>query len=543
MCGDEARLYMCGPRCDEHSPAAHRTPTRVPAASEQASDCLFDLTPIPKLAKTRTTRSAKTAPDPDPTGQQTAVIDAFRSGQDLVIEAGAGAGKTSTLRMCANADKRRGAYIVFGRANAAEAKRKFPANVVAKTAHGFAFATLDPERRDRVFRSKGRVRGRQVAEILGINEAVSLANDLPLVTPRQLACLTIDTVRRYTHSADPEIDGHHVPRFRGLDKPSARAALATIVVPYARKAWDDLVSVNGRLRFEPDHYLKMWSLTEPQFDADYVLLDEAQDADPAIAFVVNGQRNSQRIMVGDQCQSIFQWRGAINAMGSFAGQRLPLSQSFRFGHAIADEANKWLDVLSSPLRLTGFDPIPSQIGRLTAADAILCRTNGQTIAEISDLVNHGHKVALAGGGGGLKSMAEAAADLQMGKGTDHPELYAFRTWDEVRAYVNEEEDGADLRTFVSLVESLGADQVLGLVDSLVDERRADVVISTAHKAKGREWGTVRIANDFPPPKKSEDDPDPEIPPTAAMLAYVAVTRAQRVLDRGGLAWIDKWVAA
>lgn len=513
----------------------------VVATDATEQDGLFDLPAGPNPTARKGRRSARTAPDPTPTNQQAAIVAAFKGGGDLVIQAGAGAGKTSTLRMCANADRRRGAYIVFGKANAEEAKKKFPSHVEARTAHGFAYKAIGHRYRDRMYRSSGRVGGRQVAAILGINDVISLGIDTPLITARQQACLAIGAVRRYTMSADPEIGPWHVPKFRGVDKPEARAALASAIVPFAGKAWGDLRSLDGKLRFEPDHYLKMWSLTDPQFDVDYVLLDEAQDADPAIAAVVNGQRSAQRIMVGDDNQAIYGWRGAINAMASFAGQRLALSQSFRFGPAIAEEANKWLDVLGSGLRLTGFDPIPSRLQRMPVSDAVLCRTNGQVIAEIGEYIGRGLKVAIAGGAAPLRRMAEAAADLQAGKGTDHPDLYTFTTWDEVRAYVNEEDDGADLRTFVTLVDSLGADHVLTLVASLTSEDDADVVVSTAHKAKGREWKTVRVAADFPEPKRSEDDPNPEISPTVAMLAYVTVTRAQSLLDRSGLSWVDKWV--
>jgi superfamily I DNA/RNA helicase len=57
---------------------------------------------------------------------------------------------------------------------------------------------------------------------------------------------------------------------------------------------------------------------------------------------------------------------------------------------------------------------------------------------------------------------------------------------------------------------------------------------TAHKAKGREWETVRIAGDFRKDKVSREE---------AMLAYVAVTRAKLVLDREGLAWVDSLAKA
>ena len=46
-----------------------------------------------------------------PTDEQHAAVTAFASGEDLVIVAGAGTGKTSTLRMLADATSRRGLYL------------------------------------------------------------------------------------------------------------------------------------------------------------------------------------------------------------------------------------------------------------------------------------------------------------------------------------------------------------------------------------------------------------------------------------------------
>jgi superfamily I DNA/RNA helicase len=81
---------------------------------------------------------------------------------------------------------------------------------------------------------------------------------------------------------------------------------------------------------------------------------------------------------------------------------------------------------------------------------------------------------------------------------------------------------------------------LAIIDAV--RSRKDLVvsattISTAHKAKGREWDSVQIAGDFPEPSGRDD-----IPRADAMLAYVAVTRARKHLDPAGLAWIDRFIA-
>jgi antirestriction protein ArdC/DNA polymerase III epsilon subunit-like protein len=65
-----------------------------------------------------------------------------------------------------------------------------------------------------------------------------------------------------------------------------------------------------------------------------------------------------------------------------------------------------------------------------------------------------------------------------------------------------------------------------------------VSFTTAHKAKGREWGRVLIAEDFKGPELNEETLEWQLPPEEELnLMYVAVTRAQTALDPGSLNWI------
>ena len=58
-----------------------------------------------------------------------------------------------------------------------------------------------------------------------------------------------------------------------------------------------------------------------------------------------------------------------------------------------------------------------------------------------------------------------------------------------------------------------------------------------------EWDSVRVAADFREPKKDPERPDdaPVIPAETLRLIYVALTRAQLVLNRHGVAWIDHYL--
>lgn len=475
-----------------------------------------------------------------PTPEQATIIEAFGTGTDLVIQAGAGAGKTTTLRLLAqSAPRRRGLYIAYNRAIATDAAATFPSSIGCSTAHSLAYRAIGQAYRKRL--NGGRVPAKDIARRLGIHEPQHLGSDVRDVTPVQVARVTMDAVARFCRTADPELGRHHVPRVTGYETAGAHSALTRLVFPLAQMVWRDLQTKTvGWAPFTHDVYLKMWQLTRPNLGADYVLLDEAQDADPVIASIVGNQADAQRIAVGDSAQAIYEWRGAIDAMSKWPGQRLTLSKSFRFGPAVAHEANRWLDLLDAPLRITGHDPIPSIIAPLETPDAVLCRTNGGAMREVMTHLGAGRRVALVGGGDQIKRLAYAARSLQDGKRTDHPELAAFESWDEVRDYVENDPAGSDLAVIVKLIDRYGSGALISAVMRLVPEESADVVVSTAHRAKGREWDHVKIASDFQPPRILEDGSQDEARPEELRLAYVAVTRARRVLDRGSLEWLDTY---
>lgn len=504
--------------------------------------------------------------DYQPTGEQHAVIEACVTGANLVVEAAAGAGKTSTLRMAAGEMGGAVLYVAYNKAAAGEAAASFPGHVKCSTVHALAFGAVGRQFADRL--NSPRQTAKQAAQQLGVRDQVEIGAHL-LLTPVHVAKLALETVQRFCYSAEQELHERHLPAVLGLPSVAelgrlhravaehraagdhqaagevlaawenglrARRDLAAAVLPVAHRAWVDIQDPAGRkVRFQHDHYLKLWALGRPQLPYDVVMLDEAQDSNPVTADLVTSQQ-CQRIAIGDGCQQLYAWRGAVDALATWPAQhRLYLTQSWRFGQVIADEANKWLALLGTDLMVRGNPGLPSVIGPVPEPDAVLCRTNAGAVGKVMAFLDAGMRPALVGGADELVRMAQAAEDLQAGKRTSHPELFAFKSWGEVQAYADEPA-GSDLRTFVRLVDDHGPDKIIAALSQTVSEDRADVVVSTGHKAKGREWGRVQIHTDFPEPK--EGDP---VPRADAMLAYVAVTRAKLALDRRGLAWVDKHV--
>lgn len=465
------------------------------------------------------------------TVEQAAVVDAASQGCNLVIEAGAGTGKTTTLLMLADHLKGRGIYVAFNRQIVDEAQRRFGSDVACYTAHQLAYESVGHLYSTRLHGR--RMRYVEVAGQLGLKGPVRLSDQTPL-TRFQLIRHAYATVRSYCRSADDTLRLGHVPRVIGIDGAS-ESELKFVVLGVAIQLWEDLIDPGGRFPFIHDHYLKMWSLGNPVLDCDYLMFDEAQDADPLTASIVQGQ-SCQKIAVGDPHQAIYGWRGAIDALATWpADTRLQLTQSWRFGPAIAAEANKWLATLNATMQLTGDPSIASTVGPNPDAQTVLCRTNAECISEVTAAMQQGRSVALVGGGEAMIRLARASLELKHSGATDHPELFAFKSWREVQDF-SFQDDGVDLRTFVKIVDEVGAESLIAAAENLRDEGSAEVIVSTCHKTKGREWPAVRLARDFHRPAVQTDGTRTAVSRDEAMLAYVAVTRAKTSLDCSTLAW-------
>ncbi|WP_171010991.1 MULTISPECIES: 3'-5' exonuclease [unclassified Microbacterium] len=299
------------------------------------------------------------------------------------------------------------------------------------------------------------------------------------------------------------------------------------------------------------HEGNVWSMTidpDRTYVGDGIVTHNCQDADPIITAVLLAQ-DAQVIAVGDRRQQIYEWRGAVNAMDAFGGERTMLRRSFRFGPAIAEYANMWLEALGAPddMRLVGSDKLATVRRRTPGSgrqpDAVLTRTNAAAIEEIVTAQEQGVDTGIAGEKKSqeLRSLAQAALDLKQRGWTSHPELSVFNTWADVRVHADSD-DGADMKPLVDLVDRVGADQVVAAIDACVPVDQARTTVSTAHVAKGLEWAQVHIAEDFrePPRKKGIQQP---MRAEEARLAYVAATRAKRFLDPRGLEWFPRFLEA
>lgn len=267
-----------------------------------------------------------------PTSEQQSALEAFATGEDVVITAGAGTGKTSTLRLLAQSRPgSRGLYLAFNKAIATEAGASFPRSVQARTAHSLAFGWA---RRDAVAAGvleRLNARRRSPEEVidfldLGPMKVPTVAGESTF-TARAVYRWVGEILTAFQQSADVELDpARHRPHIPGVSADVLAEITGQLQTPAVR-AWEEMLDPQGGiLPVTHATYLKLWGLAAPRLPGDFVLFDEAQDASPVIAAVVTAQE-CQRVMVGDPAQAIYRFTGAVDAMSAFeVPHRLRLSR-------------------------------------------------------------------------------------------------------------------------------------------------------------------------------------------------------------------------
>ena len=462
-----------------------------------------------------------------PTVEQARAVDQFRARQPLKIAAFAGTGKTSTLVYMAQSRQSRGLYLAFNKAIKTEAEDRFPRTVECRTTHSLAYRSVASSYSpsgDKLTKTLYAPQYATAARYAARNFGKTLRLD-----GIQQAHLVLGTIKRFCQSRDPAIVSAHAPRYGRLlaAGDDTIAEVRAWAVAEATALWGRMTNRDDALPMGHDGYLKLWALNGPRLTAEYILLDEAQDTNQVVLGVLQAQK-SQIVYVGDRHQQIYEWRGAVNAMENVTGcNEANLTQSFRFGESIADAASLVLGTLGETQRVRGNPKVDSVIVNDSAPTrAVLARTNAGVIVEVLGVLGARRKPCIVGGTAELTRLLRDVEELKRGRPAASPEFFGFTEWRDVVEF-SESEEGEAVRSFVQLVEQQGEGSLWPAVNNAQqNESDADVVLSTAHKAKGREWDSVRLAGDFASTRIDAKGADNE---AESRLFYVAMTRAKQLL--------------
>ena len=471
-----------------------------------------------------------------PTEEQLKAVEAYRSGQDLKVVAVAGSGKTTTLRLMAEATPgKRGLYLAFNRSVQQEAARKFPRNVRPYTLHALAFrmaVARDEGYRAKFQAGKGHLPAQAVAEALGLRNPLLLH-------------AVLGTLEAFLRSEAASPDPGMIP----LAYRTLRAGTKTwpeeeaFVLRGVEALWRRMTAPKDPFPLPHGAYVKLWALSEPDLSfAEALLVDEAQDLDPIFLKVLEAHRGRvQRVYVGDPRQQIYGWRGAINAMDRLEAPEARLTWSFRFAETLARFVRNLTALQDRPVEVRGKAPWATRVDAALPRPpfTVLCRTNAGVVgAVVVTHEVHRGRVHVVGGVEELVHLLRDAALLKKGeKRTDpHPDLAMVETWEELEALAEAgyapaygvlrlAQEHPDLEALAAYLERAWTPV----------EVAAGVVVSTAHKAKGREWDRVVLWDDFYPwweegaAARVNWGSDPAHLEEENLL-YVAATRARKHLS-------------
>jgi ATP-dependent DNA helicase UvrD/PcrA len=457
----------------------------------------------------------------------------------VMVEALAGTGKTTTI--AAGAGKlpkgQTVAFVVFGRANAAEFRQKLPPHVQSSTLNSLGnracYRAYDKSQvdRDKTAMFLPPMMDRQTKR--AVMRLVSLCKGNLLDGRNQ------DELDALCANHNIELNGERAMIFGMIPNILEQSRQMTAVIDYDDQIWLPIVN------------------NLPMYKFDVLMVDEFQDMNLAQQELCL-KAGHRLVMVGDRHQAIMGFRGAdVISMQRMhdrlaASKRgikvLPLTVTFRVPIAgvilarhIVPGLEAWDDaIVGKILRGEEAKKRPFEIG-----DMVLCRVNAPLISMAYGFIKEGKRVTVQGRdiGEGLKNKVlklaaprDSVIDLTARVEEERARETARIQADESHILSNESKllnlnDRCDC--IIALCEGMDLVQdviarIEALFDNMNNETKQDVVLlSSVHRAKGLESKVVHIINQELLPHPMARQPwelDQE-----RNLLYVAYTRFKEVM--------------
>lgn len=502
------------------------------------------------------------------TPEQEAVIEACRGKytKSVMVEAGAGCAKTSTMTMASEVVKYPGLGVAFNKRIQVELEKRLASNFTCKTMNGLGHGAWAKAigRKPNGLKVDDKKSGRLITETAK-SRKMFLTTDqwdyarllfreaqiqglVPEPFGSQLTTLMPDTKDGWRDLGDlhaiPDDDFDMVWEI-------ARLALLEDI----RQAYQGVISYDDQIYCST-------LLGGPFWKYPFIFVDEDQDLSPLqILMLQKSLSTDGRILaVGDRCQSIYAFRGAV---GEAAEQirklckewfDLPLMTSFRVPQLVADRQKGHVPLF----RAHGTNPVGQVIMHQDDQEgwtwkavmdrlpdhpldtAILCRNNAPLMSMAFRLIRQGLGCHVLGRdiSKGLKALTKKLApddntpiDTVLGK---------IRDWLESetsKARVNDNPEAADkfidkadsITAIAESSESKDAGQLRRMIDKIFAAETGQITLSTIHKAKGLEWPAVVHLDPWRLPSKFALKRGGRALEQEHNLKYVAETRTKHTL--------------
>lgn len=436
---------------------------------------------------------------PPPTAEREHILALVKgSRSNLLINALAGSGKTTTLEMIQDALPPPILCLAFNRRIADVMVKRFRSTTTVRTFNGLGHRiwssacvgriSLDPKKVPDLLREviKELPHGEasEAWEVMwDVVAAIGLAKSLGYVPEGKYPNAKRLITQEAFHAILPEDIG-----------PIGPWLLEEVLLRSIRAAYAGLIDYNDQV-----YMPALFGGTYPKFPT--VLIDEAQDLSPVNHEMLHHLSKSRLIAVGDPYQSIYRFRGAETGgmrklEARFAMTPADLSISFRCPKAIVRAVHwhvphmKWIKeggrvgVLKNP-----------NLNSFTDGSVIICRNNAPLFSLALRLLAAGRSVSVAGSDVGPRVIGILR---KLGEDNDKQEkvLEEIQKWKAekiTKGSTTAADLGECMAVFASCGNTLG--QAIAYAEHLFAQK-GTLVLLTGHKAKGLEWPTVYHLDPF-----------------------------------------------
>jgi superfamily I DNA/RNA helicase len=470
------------------------------------------------------------------TEEQERIWKAMAESDDhLVVDAKAGTGKTFTIVEGASRIRNKTKlFLAFNKSIATEIGAKLPMDCEAKTFHSLGMGALKKhngkakmhfKKDDDIIKA---VMGKDYKSKPGLKRLISLLKSSMIEWDDK------DGIENLIDDYTIEFDGIREKNNAILKLPQMKNLSLDVSI----FNFDDMIWLPVVLDLPVKHY-------------DVVFVDEAQDFNESQRRLILKACNGGRmIIVGDPKQAIYGFRADSKSMSIFKDtlqfssrevKEFPLTMTWRCAKAIVKEANRFVKDFKPRSDAEHGEVNDAVDFAPQVGDMVLCRVN-------APLVNHCFRLIIAGIpayvlgrdiGQSLNALIKKVThDVSMDIATFKDALRQY-VLTQVRMLMELEKEnvahGLQDRRDCLFALMGNVQTVNGLMDNIKtvfdDGKKAGVVFSTIHKAKGLEADTVWILKpDLMPHPMAKSKADRE---QEWNLCYVAITRAKRVLNYCG----------
>ena len=290
---------------------------------------------------------------------------------------------------------------------------------------------------------------------------------------------------------------------------------------------------------------------------DFIFMDECQDLNRAERELVLKcfKMGTRMVSVGDVQQCLYSFAGSdpesFNVLKSLPNTKsLPLSISYRCGKNIVDYAKRIVKTIEAADNAIDGKVVENvQLEEIKDGDMILCRNNAPLVQIYNEFLKLGKKCYIRGKeiGSNLKAIVKSTKQDVLNADCKEDGVFV-RLYDDLFVTRNKimEKFGIDVETAMNspqiqnkldminaleiLAEGINtADEIIDKIDEIFPkmDKKSGISLSTIHKAKGLEADNVFIACRSLMPSKSAKK-DWEIRQEYNLM-YVAYTRAKNIL--------------